>query len=80
MTRILVIAGTLAASTLLGGWTWGWDRPAPYCLYDREYTSCSYPTMEACRATASGAGGYCAPNPQYVGPAPSPSRRPPRAG
>ena len=41
MNWILVIAGTLAAATLLGGWTWGWDRPAPYCLYDREYTSCT---------------------------------------
>jgi hypothetical protein len=80
MTRILVIAGTLASGTLLGGWTWGWDRPAPYCLYDREYTSCSYPTFQACLATASGAGGYCAENPRYVPPAPPPSRRPPRAG
>jgi uncharacterized protein DUF3551 len=78
MTRILVIAGTLAASTLLGGW--GWDRPAPYCLYDREFTSCTYPTFQACLATASGAGGYCAENPRYVAPAPPPSRRPPRAG
>ena len=80
MNRILAIAGTLAAATLLGGWTWGWDRPAPYCLYDREYTSCTYPTFQACLATASGAGGYCAPNPSYVGPSAPPSRRPPRAG
>src|SRR3954469_17438709 len=75
MTRILVIGGILAAATLLGGW--GWDRPAPYCLYAREFTSCTYPTFAACLASASGAGGYCAENPRYV--APAPSRRP-RAG
>jgi hypothetical protein len=80
MTRILVIAGTLAASTLLGGWTWGFDRQGPFCLYDREYTNCGYPSFQACLATASGAGGYCAPNPRYVAPAPPASRRPPRAG
>jgi hypothetical protein len=77
MTRILVIAGTLAAATLLGGW--GFDRQGPYCLYDPEYTNCGFPTLAACRATASGAGGYCAENPQYVPDrAPPPRRR--RAG
>jgi hypothetical protein len=74
MTRILVIAGTLAAATLLGGWTFGFDRPGPYCLYDPEYTNCGYPSLEACLATARGAGGYCAPNPRYVE-APGPRRR-----
>ena len=37
MTRILVIAGTLAAATLLGGW--GFDRQGPYCLFDPDFTS-----------------------------------------
>ena len=72
MTRILVIAGTLAAATLLGGWTFGFDRQGPWCLYDREYTNCGYPSHAACMASASGAGGYCAENPRYVG------ERPPR--
>jgi len=81
MTRLLVIAGTLAAATLLGGWTFGFDRQGPVCLYDREYTNCGYPSFAACRAAASGAGGYCAENPRYVAPAaPPPSRRQPRAG
>jgi len=74
MTRILVIAGTLAAATLLGGWTFGFDRQGPVCLYDREYTNCGYPSFAACRAAASGAGGYCAENPRYVE-APPPRRR-----
>ena len=73
MTRILTIAGALAAAALLGGWTWGFDRQGPYCLYDREYTNCGYPTLAACWAAASGAGGYCAENPRYV-----PDRAPPR--
>ena len=55
MTRILTIAGALAAATLLGGWTWGFDRQGPYCLYDPEYTNCGYPSFEACWATARGA-------------------------
>ena len=74
MTRILVIAGTLAAATLLGGWTWGFDRQGPYCLYDRSFTNCGFPSFAACLATASGVGGYCAENPQYV-PDRAPRRR-----
>jgi hypothetical protein len=73
MTRIAMIAGALAAATLLGGWTWGFDRQGPYCLYDREFTNCGYPSFAACLASASGAGGYCAENPRFV-----PDRRPPR--
>lgn len=58
--RILTIVAALAASTLLGGWTFGFDRQGPFCLYDRGYTNCGYPSFQACMATASGAGGYCA--------------------
>ena len=57
MTRILTLAGILTAATLLGGWTFGFDRQGPYCLYDREHTNCGYPSFAACLATASGAGG-----------------------
>jgi hypothetical protein len=79
MTRILTLAGILTAATLLGGWTFGFDRQGPYCLYDREFTNCGYPSFAACLASASGAGGYCAQNPQYVAePAPPRNRR--RAG
>jgi len=78
MTRILTLAGLLTAATLLGGWTFGFDRQGPYCLYDREYTNCGYPSFAACLATASGAGGYCAQNPRYVAEPPPRHRR--RAG
>jgi Protein of unknown function (DUF3551) len=61
--RIVIIIGALAASTLLGGW--GFDRQGPYCVFDRNYTNCGYPSWEACVAAASGAGGFCQQNPQY---------------
>jgi len=73
MMRMLTIAGALVAAMLLGGWTWGFDRQGPFCLYDREYTNCGYRSFGACLATASGAGGYCAQNPRFV-----PERAPPR--
>jgi hypothetical protein len=37
--------------------------------------SCSFFTMDQCRATVSGVGGFCQPNPWYAGAAPSDSRR-----
>ena len=73
MMRILTIAGALMAAALLGGWTFGFDRQGPFCLYDREYTNCGFPSYAACMATASGAGGYCAQNPRFL-----PDRGPPR--
>ncbi len=75
MTRILMAAGALAAATLLGGWTFGFDRQGPFCLYDREYTNCGYPSYAACMASESGAGGYCAANPRFVGERSPPRRR-----
>ena len=62
--RLLMIIGALAASTLLGGW--GFDRQGPFCVFDREYTNCGYPSWGACIEAARGVGGYCRPNPQYA--------------
>ena len=70
--RILTVAGALAAATLLGGW--GFDRQGPYCLFDPDYTNCGFPSLQACQAAASGAGGVCRPNPMYV-PQREPRRR-----
>jgi len=61
--RLLVITGALVASTLLGGWAF--DRQGPFCVFDRDYTNCGYPSWEACVEAARGAGGNCRPNPQY---------------
>ena len=66
MTRILTIAGLLAASTLFGGWTF--DRQGPFCIFDQEYTNCGFPSYEACVEAARGVGGFCRPNPMYTGP------------
>src|SRR5215216_4027842 len=57
--RIATIIGALAAATLLGGWSF--DRQGPYCLYDRNFTNCGYPTLAACLASANAAGGWCHP-------------------
>jgi len=65
MTRILTIIAALAASTLLGGWAF--DRQGPYCLFDKDYTNCGFPSYQACMATRAGAGGYCRENPMYRG-------------
>jgi hypothetical protein len=64
MTRILTVIGALSAATLLGGWAF--DRQGPYCLFDREFTNCGYPSIEACTAAARGVGGLCQVNPQFV--------------
>jgi len=73
MKRLLVMVGALAVSTLLGGW--GFDRQGPYCLFDPQFTNCGYPSLAACNAAASGAGGVCSVNPQYVGPQERQARR-----
>jgi len=61
--RLLTIIGALAASTLLGGWAF--DRQGPFCVFDRDYTNCGYPSWTACMESARGVGGFCRPNPQY---------------
>lgn len=73
MTRILIVAGALAASTLLGGWAF--DRQGPYCIFDRDYTNCGYPSLAACNAAAAGVGGFCRQNPMYTGERPRRGQR-----
>lgn len=38
-------------------------------------TNCGFVTIEQCRATVSGIGGFCDPNPFYTGPAERPVKR-----
>ncbi len=50
----------------------------PWCAnmgHDIGATNCGFTTLEQCRATVSGVGGFCAPNPSYRAPYPA---RPPR--
>jgi len=71
--RLLIVIGALAASTLLGGWVF--DRQGPFCVFDKQYTNCGYPSWAACVEAARGVGGICRPNPQY-----EPDRQPRRRG
>jgi hypothetical protein len=68
-----MIAGALAASTLLGGW--GYDRQGPYCLFDVDYTNCGYPSFAACLEASRGVGGLCRENPMYIPPPERQTRR-----
>ena len=38
-------------------------------------SNCGFVTIEQCRATVSGIGGFCEPNPFYTGPAERPAKR-----
>jgi hypothetical protein len=38
----------------------------PYCASGRGTGGCSFATLDQCRATVSGAGGYCYSNPRYT--------------
>ena len=38
-------------------------------------TNCGFVTIEQCRATISGIGGFCDPNPFYTGPDKKPTKR-----
>jgi len=69
MTRILIVAGALAASTLLGGWAF--DRQGPYCAFDRDYTNCGFASYQACLEAVRGVGGNCRENPMYTGERPA---------
>jgi hypothetical protein len=73
----LVIAAPLASSEARAQ-----ADPYAWCA---EYTgaglggskNCYFLTLEQCRATVSGVGGFCSPNPFYTGPSqPAPRRRP----
>lgn len=51
----------------------------PWCAHyggmDGGGTNCGFSTLEQCRATVSGIGGFCAQNPFYTGPAERPAKR-----
>jgi len=53
--------------------------PYKWCaVYDGDMggaTNCGFVTLDQCRATVSGIGGFCAPNNFYTGPSEPPARR-----
>lgn len=71
----LILAGLAASMAILSADVTpasAQNTTRPYCLRDgvmgRGNWDCSYYTMQQCRATASGAGGWCTENPWYEGP------------
>lgn len=56
-----------------------YDPAFPFCMHVVEiratpWEDCSYYTMAQCRASASGLGFMCDPNPYYVSPTASPAQ------
>jgi hypothetical protein len=76
---ILAAANAAQAQARFGG-----ERSGAWCLFDDPYTyNCGFATLQQCRATASGAGGFCQPNPSGPpaaarAPATPPPKRSPR--
>ena len=66
---LFALSGAVAPDAQAGFWQT--DRESAYSAWcveqggDNNYRNCGYPTWEACRAAASGAGGNCYANPQY---------------
>jgi len=48
---------------------------AQYGGHEGGGTNCGFVTIEQCRATISGMGGFCVPNPFYTGPETTPTKR-----
>jgi len=76
---VLLAAGAVLVITLLG-------RPGPVSADPYKWcavygghggggSNCGFLTLEQCRATVSGIGGFCEPNRFYTGPDSLPTRR-----
>ena len=73
----IAVAAALATSFFLVVGTAAAD-PYKWCAVYNERTgggtNCGFITIEQCRATISGIGGICEPNPFYTGPAMKPEK------
>ena len=77
LTVAILAIGTLATAGPARAQKY--DPAFPFCmqvvgLAGSGYQDCSYTTMDQCRASASGRGLSCDPNPYYVGATPAPGR------
>lgn len=78
MKTLLAAMAFVAATAVLGTTARAQDYPwcAQYGGHQIASTNCGFATFEQCRATISGIGGSCYPNPRYQpGPGPHPRRR-----
>jgi hypothetical protein len=65
--RTIAVAAIALATLSLAGTAARAD--GPWCAYDtRGGTNCGFYSYPQCLAYITGIGGYCAENPQYVGP------------
>jgi Protein of unknown function (DUF3551) len=68
--RILAVATAAALVGLCASVEDAGARDYPYCAMRGgrgSYESCGYLTLAQCLATVRGSGGYCQPNPRFVG-------------
>ncbi|MBI5909918.1 MAG: DUF3551 domain-containing protein [Betaproteobacteria bacterium] len=77
--RKLLTATMVAAAAAVSMPTAGSADPYKWCaVYGGDAggaTNCGFTTIEQCRATVHGMGGFCEPNPNYTGPAEQPAKR-----
>ena len=77
--RRLLAATIMAAVAVLVMPAAGMADPYKWCAVyggkDDGVSNCGFVTIEQCRATISGMGGFCEPNPFYTGPAERPVKR-----
>ena len=78
MRRLLAATIMVAVAVLLMPAA-GMADPYKWCAVygDRDggASNCGFVTLEQCRWTISGIGGFCDPNPFYTGPAERPAKR-----
>ena len=72
VASIFLLVGAASADPYKWCAEYGWGR-------EGSATNCGFITLEQCRATISGLGGICQPNPFYTGPDNQPAKRKKRA-
>jgi hypothetical protein len=75
--RTITVLATLALALLADARQQAGAQGAWCAFYDPWTYNCGFYTFEQCRATVSGAGGYCQPN-AWAAPAPAYEERPVR--
>jgi Protein of unknown function (DUF3551) len=77
MRNILAVLAISATGLLTSAGTSNAEITYPWCAqYQRDGRNCGFSTLEQCRATVSGTGGYCEANAMYRPTVPpGPSRR-----
>jgi Protein of unknown function (DUF3551) len=76
MMRLLLLAAVLAGACSIGTSAHAQDYPWCSNFADGAGTNCGFPTLEQCKATIAGSGGYCDQNTQSKTPlGPTPERR-----